>query len=136
MQPIYHPLDGQELLKWLLERIKKELEGNYMFGQSHAYHNPSFHVNVELTTWSAEGAYPVNTSVADAVAEKLTAAPDDPILTKANSKINKKFKVNQPKPVLEPDRVRDEIGEPRYTTEKVGDILVDAKVKKEKDATK
>lgn len=130
MQPIYHPLDGSELLKWLLSRIKQELEANYMFGPSQAYHNPTFHINVELTTWSAEGTHPVNTFVADALAAKLTADPEDKELNSAEKKVSKKFQVSQKKPILEPDRVRDEIGEPRYVTEKVGDILVDAKVKK------
>jgi aconitase A len=109
MQPLYHPLDGQELLKWLLSRIKQELEGNYLFSPNQAYHN---------------------TFVADALAKSVTKDPTSASLD-AQEKLTKKFKISQKKPILEPDRVRDEIGEPRYTTEKVGDILVDAKVKKD-----
>jgi hypothetical protein len=122
--PLYHPLDGQELLKWILHELQQNLPNHYIFSPAMAYHNPTFNLKLTITSWSPEGTtkYPVGEANVEAGAHKVTSqieggepAPEQTV------------EVNFTEPLYAPDKARDAAKLGRYKTERVAGVLADVK---------
>jgi hypothetical protein len=129
LTPTYHPLDGQELLDWILHELEQNLRAHIVFARNIVYHNPKFCVNIHLETWAAEGKY--KTGEADATVDAQKSTPSAPDGARS---VTENLAVDYSVPLLEPDKARDAAKLGRYATEKVGDVMVD--VKKERSAIK
>lgn len=97
----YMPLDGNEMLEYLLYEVRRQLKPYGEFGVHNAYHNPKirFAVIIEQRT-PGEGTHIEH--------ETKISIEDVPI-------------------VFEPDKVRDLLGIGRYKVVESGGVLVDEK---------
>lgn len=131
MCALYHPLDGRELLKWILHELKENLPQHYVFSQAMAYHNPTFILKLQITSWSPENTtkYPVGDTTVEATGSKITSKdPQGPQGVPQGGELRSQdVNVNFTEPLYSPDKARDAAQLGRYETEKVAGVLVDVK---------
>jgi hypothetical protein len=118
----YHPLDGVEILKWILQDAGQKLREFADFARHRAYHNPKYTLALTIETFDATGKYVSADQKTLAAGEKFTINPDPegemvkiipPIVSEG--------------PLLTPDAARDAIREGKYQTKKEGGVLCDVK---------
>ena len=122
---VYHPLDGTELLKWLLSALEEKLSGHGEFSIARVYHNPYYKLNLEVLTFDAKGkdgeqAFQLETSGA----RTTTGDPRDLGQHRAL-----RIKMESETPLLEPDKARESAKLGTYSVVKDGEIMVDKKEK-------
>ena len=122
---IYHPLDGQELLKWVFADAWPKLKEDGQFGANLVYHNPKYTMRLEITAYDG-GKAATNGAVAVYSGEMYTSGTPLPAETE-QKEIKLGSEVEQLK---EPDKARETIDEGRYKIVNEGGVLVDKKVKK------
>lgn len=122
--PLYHALDGREVLRWALLEAGRQLTEFGMFSTAMTYHNPKFRLTLEVDAYDASGTY-VNGSAQASASGSRTTTP-----TPGEKEVSIKAPEAKGGPAFEPDKVRDSIDAGRYFTKKVGDVLVDVKDKR------
>ncbi len=101
----YVPLDGTELLEYLMHEVRERLKSHFLFGIQNAYHNPKIRFAVIIAQRDRE----------DTHTDYESKASFEDIPT-----------------VLEPDRVRELLGLGIYKVVEKGGVLVDEKQVEEK----
>ena len=133
---IYHPLNGQELLKWVMADMWQKLQQDSQFGQHLAYHNPVYRVRLEIDAhdMAARGQASENspkagpTSVAVATSAGSIKTSELDLVEEPDAKIA--INVGSEEKLREPDRARELLDEGRYKITNDSGILVDKKVKR------
>lgn len=116
----YHPLDGTEMLKWILLDAGQKLSEFYEFGLAKVYHNPRYTITVKIESFDSGCSY-VNSDDTVGVSGQKTPQPEN------NQVIDLIEKVVVEGPVTQPDKIRDQIKAGRYKTKQVSGILCDIK---------
>jgi len=125
----YHPLSGQELLKWIMADIWAKLSQDAQFGEHLVYHNPIYRARIEVEAFDGlikEGAGPTSGAVGASSASLKTSQEEFPesAMRKLALELNSETKLK------EPDRARELLDDGRYKVTNVDGVLVDKKVKK------
>lgn len=97
----YVPLDGNEMLEYLVWEVRNRLKAYGEFGISNAYHNPKIRFNV--------------------IIEQRTP------ITGESVEYESKITIDDIPIVFAPDKVRDMIGLGKYKVVESGGVLVDEK---------
>lgn len=127
---IYHPLSGNELLKWIFSDAFEKLTADNVFQPHLAYHNPVYKLHLEVKAFdrTPQGTiFQTNEVGSETFGQKTTS--DEEILDMEAKKIVKM--VSNEEPLLTPDKARDQLDEGRYKVVKEDNILVDKKIKRE-----
>jgi hypothetical protein len=125
---IYHPLDGNELLKWIFADAWEKLRANGQFQAHLSYHNPTYLLKLEVQAYDASAKGVTNGALAEAMGGLQTSEEQ---LIGSRIKLDT-MEANSEQPLKEPDKGRELIDEGRYKTVSDGGILVDKKVKAKK----
>src|SRR5215510_9564065 len=122
---MYHPLDGQELLKWVFADAWQKLQADGQFGSNLAYHNPKYVMKLEVMAYDASAKGATNGAMVESAGQmETTPEPQD-------KGKHKRFSLSvDSEPMKEPDRARELLDEGRYKTVSKDGVLVDEKVKK------
>jgi hypothetical protein len=118
----YHPLDGVELLKWILQDSGQKLREYSDFARHRSYHNPRYTLSLVVETYDATGKYASSEQKIQSAGEKYTVRPDP-----EGDRATLSPPTISEGPLLTPDNARDMIREGKYQTKKVGDVLCDVK---------
>lgn len=128
---LYHPLDGTELLKWVLLDAGQKLAQSSEFSKAMAYHNPKYTLHIKVECYDSLGKVVNHETNYRVDGQKLEAQLPD-----GSHKVILDPQKVENGPIMEPDSVRDQIKEGRYATKKVGGVLCDVKEeKKDEKAT-
>lgn len=122
---LYHPLDGTELLKWVLLDAGQKLAQSSEFSKAMAYHNPKYTLHIKVECYDSTAKFVNNDLNYKVEGQKLEAQLPD-----GSKKVILEPEKVETGPIMEPDSIRDTIKEGRYTTKKVGGILCDIKEEK------
>ncbi len=121
----YHPLSGNELLKWIFADAWQKLVNDGQFGAHLVYHNPSYRVKLEVQAFDASARGATNGAMVEAVGHVETTKDD------LGDKKPIKFVMDlESEPLREPDKARELLDEGRYKVVTKDGVLVDEKVKK------
>src|SRR4030095_927373 len=121
----YHPLSGQELLKWIFADAWQKLVGDGQFGNNLVYHNPTYVLRLEVTAYDGSKG-PTNGALTECGGGMTTS--EQPLARE--TKLNRiKLDVSS-ESLKEPDKARELLDEGRYKVTNVDGVLVDKKVKK------
>ncbi len=125
----YHPLDGEELLDYILRDMRAKLAGG-KFSKHLAYHNPSYTALVEVRCFEAESTAPVVAPGAKKYEDAISIEIDGRKVTgDIGGKPVKIIADTRSGPVLEPDRIREQHGLGTYKIATKDGVLVHEKEK-------
>jgi hypothetical protein len=125
----YHPLNGNEMLKWIFADAWGKLSADGQFQGHLTYHNPSYRLKLEVQAYDASNKGATNGAFAESAGNEVTLAvvPGD----FEKNRIRFEMDLQSSEPLKEPDKGREMVDEGRYKTVAEDGILVDKKVKKE-----
>ena len=124
---IYHPLNGQETLKWIFADAWAKLSQDGQFATHLSYHNPTYTIKLEISAFDASSKGVTNGAVAVSDGQMTTSKEEIP----QNRIKLVSLETRNDDPLREPDKARELLDEGRYKTVSKDGILVDEKVKKE-----
>lgn len=124
----YHPLNGQEALKWIFADAWQKLQQYDLFQTHLSYHNPTYKLKLEIQAYDASAEGATNSASVSSGATLVTIADELP----KNRLRMVDLDVASDVPLKEPDRARELLDEGRYKVVSDSGVLVDKKFKKEK----
>lgn len=122
----YHPLDGQELIKWVFADAWAKLSQNGAFGAHLSYHNPTYRLSLEIKAYDASAKGVSNG--ANVLSEGKLETIEGNLAEFEPTKVSTEVVFGEP--LTQPDRARELLDEGRYKTVTDSGVLVDKKVKK------
>ena len=117
---VYHPLNGHELLEWILADARSKLLEYSCFSIASAYHNPVYTLDLKVRTFDAQGLgdYAATASVQASKITKEKGEEKDKVIS---------AQVKSDSPLFEPDMVRENYRLGLYETVMDDGIMVEKK---------